>query len=50
MTSVPESRIQAWDRPISVDTQVQRLVTVLAGTLGIALVTVLTLVVLLVVR
>jgi hypothetical protein len=50
MTSVPESPIQAWDRSISVDTQMQQLVKMLAGMLGIVLVTLLTWVVLLVVR
>ena len=48
MTSLPESRIQPWDRSISVD--VQRLVTIIAGTLGIVLVTFMAWVVLLVVR
>jgi hypothetical protein len=50
MTSLPEPRIQAWERPVSVDTQMQQLVNILTGALGIVLVTLLTWVVLVVVR
>jgi hypothetical protein len=50
MTPVAESRIQAWDRAISAETQLQQMFKILAGTLGIVLVTLLTWVVLLVVR
>jgi hypothetical protein len=50
MTPVAESRIQGWDRAISAETQLQQMFKILAGTLGIVLVTLLTWVVLLVVR
>jgi hypothetical protein len=50
MTSVPETPIQAWDRSFSVDVQLQRLVEILAGTLGVVLVALLAWVILLVVR
>jgi hypothetical protein len=50
MTSVPETHIHAWDHSLSVDTQVQRVVTFLVGTLGIVLVTLLAWVVLLIVQ
>jgi hypothetical protein len=49
-TAEPETRIHAWDHSRSADTQLQRLVTFLVGTLGIVLVTLMTWVVLLVVR
>jgi hypothetical protein len=50
MTSVPGTRIHAWEHSPSVDAQVQRVVTFLVGTLGIVLVTLLAWVVLLIVR
>jgi hypothetical protein len=50
MASVPETRIHAWDHSRSADTQLQRVMTFLVGTLGIVLVTLLTWFVLLVVR
>ncbi len=50
MTSLSQSRIQAWDPSIPVNGQVQQLVTILSGTLGVVLVTLMTWLVLLVVR
>jgi hypothetical protein len=59
MASVPETRIYAWDHSRSADTQLQaqiekflqqRVVTFLVGTLGIVLVTLLTWILLLVMR
>ena len=50
MTSISESRVQAWNTSMSVGTQAQQLVQILAGTLGVVLVTLMTWLVLLVVR
>jgi hypothetical protein len=50
MTSMTETRIRAWETVPAVDTQVHKILSFLAGTLGFVLITVLAWAVLYIVR